>query len=129
MMEMSLGLLEVANSSDYLQMRTWVERMDQYDLMSKNAILTYCLKLIKELLHIRYGHNDLIRISDVELKRLQHSPVLPALDVDVVSKISDIISDCQLYLDRNANSKIILYNSCLQIESILSRSVMYSNKL
>ena len=129
MIEMSLGLLEVANSSDYLEMRTWVEGMDQYDLMSKKSILTYCLRLLKELIHIKYGHGDLIRISDAELQRLRQSPVLSVLDVNVVSELSAIISDCQMYLDRNANSKIILYNSCLQIESILSGSVMYSNKL
>ena len=80
-------------------------------------------------MHIRYGHADLIRISDAELQRLQQSPVLSILDVEIVSELSDIISDCQMYLDRNANSKIILYNSCLLIESILSGSVMYSNKL
>jgi DNA polymerase-3 subunit delta' len=129
MIDISLGMLELAYSSDYLQMRTWVEHMDQYDLMSKKAILSYSLRLLKELLHIKYGHTDLIRISDVELVRLQRSPILSAIDVDVISDLSDVISDCQMYLDRNANAKIILYNSCLQIESILSGSVMYSNKL
>ncbi len=129
MLDMSLGLLELAHSSDYLKMRTWVEHMAQYDLMSIKAILSYSLSLLKELMHIRYGHADLIRISDAELQRLQQSPVLSILDVEIVSELSDIISDCQMYLDRNANAKIILYNSCLLIESILSGSVMYSNKL
>lgn len=129
MIDMSLGLLEIAYSSDYHTMRSWVEHMDKYDLMSKKAILSYSLSLLKELMHIRYGHTDLIRVSDAELQRLHRSPVLSILDVEIVSELSDIISDCQMYLDRNANTKIILYNSCLLIESILSRSVMYSNKL
>ena len=127
LLEMSLGYIEVAQSSNYLQMRSWVESMDQYDLMSKKAVLSYSLKLLKELMHIRYGHTDLIKISNAELQRLQQSPVLSVLDVGIVGEISNIISDTQMYLDRNGNAKINLYNSCLRIESILSRSVMYSN--
>lgn len=125
--DIALELLESAQSGDFLRMRSWTEQMEQFDLMSKKSILNYALKLLKEVMHLRYQHTDLIKIAPQELDRLQRSPIVAITDVHKIGALSEMLSETQINLDRNANSRILLYNSCLRIESILNRGVMYMN--
>ena len=125
--DISIEMLESAQSGDFIRMRSWTEQMDQLDLMSKKSVLNYGLKLLKEIMHIRYQHTDLIKIAPQELDRLQRSPIVALIDVNKIGTLSQILSETQINLDRNANSRILLYNSCLLIESILNGGVMYMN--
>ena len=127
--DVSLELLEASQSGDFLRMRDWSERLETMDNMSKKAVIAYTLKLLKEIIHINNTDGSRLRIAPVDVSRLKSSPAAQHMTIDAISMISQLLSENSYHIDRNAHTKIMMYNSCLEIESIINRGVMYGNML
>ena len=119
LLQIALQLFQVTQHSDILGIRDWVEGFNDYNAQEQRGIISYLLKLLREMLHhIIIGYHA-IRLGKEEIHLLEEQGVIQMMNVHKIEKISNILSESLYLLSRNANTKVLMYNSCLEIESVL----------
>ncbi len=119
LLQIALLLFAVTRAKDIVGIRDWVDEFNGYNSQEQRGILHYILKLLREMLHYHYLGEAGIRLGREEVHMLQERGVIAEMTLERIKRLSDILSDALTGLARNANTKVLMYNTCLEIESVI----------
>ncbi len=118
------GLIGVSRRGDIIEIRDWVDQFANLDTSSKRAIVSLTNKLLKELLHLKVMGPAMMRLGNRAYELLKGYQLVGTMTVEQIEIISKILSDTDYLISRNINTKVLMYNSCLEIESVFNPSVI-----
>jgi DNA polymerase-3 subunit delta' len=124
MFDMNERWLRLCQGGGIQDMRDWVEAFDQFNHEEKKAVLSYLLKLLRETIHAKLSPNRTVRLGHKDAERLMSSPVFMNISANQINRINIVISEAIYLLDRNVHAKILMFNSTLELESILKKVLM-----
>ena len=117
---LSLDWLQACKSGKSISMRTWIDQFDTFNLEEKKAILNYVMKILRELLHLKVIGRSHVRIDTDTMAKMQSMGLIKDLRVKQIESIHNIVSKSITLLARNVNSKILMFDASLQLESVLN---------
>jgi DNA polymerase III subunit delta' len=79
--------------------------------------LHYGLHFLREMLALMMTGNQAQRLQPEALQTAQN--MAKVLDFEKIAKISELLNDNVYYIERNANPKILLLDTSIQLNKIL----------
>jgi len=103
------------------ELTSWTEDFAKIGRENQKHFLRYALHFWREflLLSVTDNANGNVRLPENELKSARK--MLPIINHDQLADITNIISECTEYVERNANPKILFLDAGIRIHQTLRR--------
>lgn len=114
-----LQWMRACHAGSAVKLVAWTADFAKQGRENQKNFLHYALHFWREflLLSVQDGKADGVRLLPDELVVAQK--MLPIINLDQLSKLSEVINQCIEHVERNANPKILFLDAGLQIHQIL----------
>jgi len=102
------------------EMLKWSETTAQLGRENQKQLLEYGIKLLREVVLVRNGATELLKIRGAERDFAEKFSQL--VDDSMLEKMTATLSEYAYYIERNANAKIALFQISLLFKNILASS-------
>ena len=111
--------MRICFKADFTNMIAQTEDFQRLGKEAQKSLMQYALSIFRESLICRFGHASLNRLTDIELQFVQNfSKVLTESHIE---NLTQIFSNAQFHIERNANGKILFLNLSIQIARIFRK--------
>lgn len=113
------ALIQAAFGRDYGEMKLWGLQFSKYNIEEQRALILYLLKLLRENLHLKVIGEEHTRLGSEDLSLMRSIPSFFNLRSAQIESIHHLISDVYDLLGRNVNARMLMFNACLKIDSVV----------
>ncbi len=121
LMDITLNWFKACQEHDYRAMRIWSEQFAKYNIEEQKTIANFLLGLLREVLHLNVLGEAHCRLGAEDIRTIQNIPLLMRLKSTQIEKIHASISELINGLERNILARMLMFQTCLQIDTILRR--------
>ena len=97
----------------------WVEDFAKLGRESQKHFFRYGLHFLREFLALKLSGAPMIRLRPVELETAQK--LSSVLSYEQIEPIVNLFNDCIYYIERNANQKVVLLDSSIQMHRFMKQ--------
>ncbi len=112
-----LDWLRQAYKGSGIELSLWVDKFNKMDKESQKGFMQYGLHFLREMLLAKLNDNHQIRLPDNE--KLALMKLLPLVTLDHIQRMIALIDDNIFHLGRNANGRILMLDSSIQMHYLL----------
>jgi len=123
-LEFMLQWLAACDSYNALAVRDWVNLFIDLGKEERKGSLIYFLKVLRETIHYKILGDRINKLDEEERNLVQKNVTLNKLTVGHIGEISDVVNNIYVLLERNANPRILLFQSSLEIGQIIKKSTL-----
>ena len=110
--------LRTSFKGNAIELSNWVDQFSSFNREEQKKFVQYGLNFLHELLLIKMVGKaprlkDDKKESAIKLNNL--------LDLDQINEICELLNACNVGMERNANSKILMFDASIQLKNILKR--------
>lgn len=97
----------------------WVEEFAKLGRENQKHFFRYGLHFLREFLALKLGVSSRVRLRPLELETAQKLSAV--LSYEQIEPIVGLFNDCIYYIERNANQKVMLLDSSIQLHRFLKK--------
>lgn len=102
-----------------IEMVNWVEKFAGIGRENQKHFLKYALHFLREFMILKLTGDAQVRLRSKELQTAQN--LLPIIEIDMLERIANLLTDCTFHIERNANPKILFLDASIRVHQILKR--------
>ena len=100
-----------------VEMVSWVDKFATIGRERQKLFLKYGLHFLRELMVLVTTGNQHLRLQGAELDAALKMQSI--INFEKIQPLSQLFNDCSLYIERNANPKILFLDTSIQVNKIL----------
>lgn len=103
------------------------DELAKLDREEMKAFFQYALQFVRQMLFIKADNPGLVRLSDAEKKAA--AGMVSTLDLDRLEEFIRLFEDAYYSVERNANAKLLMLNTSIQIHALFRNKERYASGL
>ena len=111
--------VKVAYSGNAIRIRNWVNTFIDLGKEEQKGTLIYFLKLLREVIHFKIMGPEHSKLNEEERKMVENNVILNNLTIPHIGDITDVVNNTYVLLERNANTRVLMFQKSLELEKIL----------
>ena len=108
--------------------RNWVSRFTELSTEERKGTLHYYLKVLREIMHFKILGIEHNKLNAEECSLIQKNVLLGDLTVEDIDGISEVVNHAIELLTWNANVRILMFQSSLEIGQIITKRALVSEQ-
>lgn len=114
-----LGWLRKCYIGNGVDMADWTADFAKIGRENQKYFIQYALHFMREYMLLKLTGNPNVKLQPQELKTAQN--LTKVIELPQIEQISQLLTDCSYYIERNANPKILFLDASIQMNKILKK--------
>ena len=123
-LDFMLRWMSACESESALEIKEWVNDFNDLSKEERKGSLIYFLRIFRELIHFKMLGEKINKLDEQERILIQKDVTLDKLTIGHIGEITDVVNNAYVLLERNANPRILMFQSSLEIGQIIKKSTL-----
>lgn len=119
--QLFLDWLRKCYKGNGVELVRWVEKFAVLGRENQKHFFRYALHFLHEYMHLKVAGHEQLRLRPQELKAAKNMSKL--IGFDQIQELVILFDECFYYIERNANPKVLLLDTSIQVNEILRDKV------